>query len=514
MKPAEGATDATSRARGGDPLDGVLAVAAWTAAAAFALVTILSWLLAPRVASQLIRTARSTLYERMSNEAGWGWVGAELASWGAAVATPSGFIVAYSVPLLVVTAAALWLLREASLHRERLTVAHVDQAWRWAGRFALLLIPAAPVVVDDFWLSITWGRTLAAGINPYYEVPAWAADTFPTGGTTMNMTYGPLWGYVCAVVMRTANDSVLWGAALLKIVLAALWLGLLAVTRTLVRHRDPFAQLFSCVLVGWLPLGVLHTVGDGHNDVGMMALAGLWATLMARRAPLAASAALACSVLVKYVTAPLFLLHAIFALRSDHQRRWRELAAAAAVAAIVVGIVMGPLFRGLDFFAATRAADAGHFFRPADALYGVEELTGWSLWLVRQGVRAAFPALALSYAVALWRRPDLERLAEASAAAMCAVAMSIVSHLWPWYALWLIAPAALVPGTWMARWAFGIALVMPFPMLVWVAVPDSTNLYRFSVPAVVAYACTCAIALAVSTRLGYERRPAVPRAPD
>ena len=44
---------------------------------------------------------------------------------------------------------------------------------------------------------------------------------------------------------------------------------------------------------------------------------------------------------------------------------------------------------------------------------------------------------------------------------------SAVSHLWPWYLVWGIAFAALLPGWWLSRFIAGIAILVPFMLPIW-----------------------------------------------
>ena len=49
---------------------------------------------------------------------------------------------------------------------------------------------------------------------------------------------------------------------------------------------------------------------------------------------------------------------------------------------------------------------------------------------------------------------------------MSAVSFSLVGHVWPWFLLWVLALAALTPQAALARWGLGVALALPFPILI------------------------------------------------
>ncbi len=101
--------------------------------------------------------------------------------------------------------------------------------FNWSLAFAAVCLLAFPVFTQDMWLSAVWGRMISAGINPYYQlftpdtVPGLPLDHFP-----MVMSYGPLWGVISAIVMLVAGNSVLAAGILFKAVLAAAWIGSLA----------------------------------------------------------------------------------------------------------------------------------------------------------------------------------------------------------------------------------------------------------------------------------------------
>jgi alpha-1,6-mannosyltransferase len=42
-----------------------------------------------------------------------------------------------------------------------------------------------------------------------------------------------------------------------------------------------------------------------------------------------------------------------------------------------------------------------------------------------------------------------------------------VSHLWPWYVIWVLAFAALVPSWWLSRFIIGVAILSPFTLGFW-----------------------------------------------
>lgn len=72
---------------------------------------------------------------------------------------------------------------------------------------------------------------------------------------------------------------------------------------------------------------------------------------------------------------------------------------------------------------------------------------------------------------------------------MLSVLFVAAGHVWPWYVLWLsVVAATLHPSSCLARWSTGVALTAPFPIVVWIASPDSSEFRRFELPSLVVYA--------------------------
>lgn len=487
------------------------------AALCIALVACLSWLLAPFASYETRTYGQFEFFARIGEAIPWlqgrSYDGLPAWRWGLQLSLRSRglmedrrvFLIAYAAPLMAASLATLGVLRVAWKNRASLEPTDADRALRWGIVFAVLLVPAVPVLVPDFWLSVAWGRTLAAGINPYYDVPAVATSWLPIDAPIMHMTYGPLWAYTSAAIMWVTGGHALWGALLFKVVLAAAWVGVLCVVRALVRDRTPFEQVLAIAMVAWLPIGVVQTVGDGHNDVAMVGCALFWMHLRRSGRPMAATAALTASVLFKYASAPLFLLDALYREPEESRdiaRYVRAYLPRAALAAVLTVLAFAPVFRGLDFFASTSDVHGGHFYLPSDAILALVELTGAPLRFLAYVAVGVFPLITLLELYRYVRDGGLARLREAGAAVMMTMLLVGASHAWPWYVLWFVAMAALVPMSAYGRWATGLALAMPYPLLAWTVAPYASELKRFYLPSLLAYSMALGWYLMVRWRRG------------
>lgn len=375
-------------------------------------------------------------------------------------------ILSYWVPLAVASVAVLLLVRSLARHGDRADPALAKLLLQWSFAFAAVCALAFPVFTQDFWLSAVWGRMIVAGVNPYYalftpeSLAGLPLDHFP-----MPMSYGPLWGLISAAIMFIAGDNVLAIAILFKAVIAAAWVGSLYLVFKITEGAEARERCLAISVFGWMPAGVLQSLAEGHNDIVMVVLSLLWLLLLVRgrwEAPIA----LAASSLCKYVTAPLLIIDAVWAIR--HARVGSRTYVLRLVApALLVLATMAIFYRSPNFFDGALMVSEWHFLRPRDAVEAIGLMLGLSLWPLAVAVSAAFPAFA-AYAVwTAWQEPTFERLLQATIALMAAILFTAVSHVWPWYAVWALALAALLPNWWLSRFIIGVSILAPFTLASW-----------------------------------------------
>ena len=406
---------------------------------------------------------------------------------------PRTFSLSYGVPLAATTVVALAVL--VMLWRYPLSVNERTprQLITWASIFALVMAFAVPVLVPDFWLSFAWGRTLWWGGNPYYAVPAQSVHDLPFDAPILRATYGPLWLHLSWFVSRVTLGSVLWGSIVFKTLLVGAWIGTLLLLDRLLRAAPVARRCMALVVVGWLPLGVVQTVGEGHNDVFMVAAILGWVLLLERGRMMAASISLALSVLVKYVSAPLFLLDLLHQSNGQVPRRAlagqiRRYLPRALVVAVLVVLAFAPVFRGLDFFRSTGEVRAGYFFLPADAVKAIGAMAGINLLPLALALQAIFPLVTLWTLWRYYQSPSRENFRLAVAGIMLSVLFVVAGHVWPWYVIWLLAVAALVPSSTTFAWTTGVALGAPVILVPWTAFPQASEFVRYQVPSLFVYA--------------------------
>ena len=392
-----------------------------------------------------------------------------IAAWfrgGQPFETALSVVVSYWAGLGVASTAVLLLILSVQRQPQSAGADLPRVLLRWSYAFAAVCAAAFPVFTQDLWLSAAWGRMIAAGINPFYtlftpeSLAGLPLDHFP-----MPMSYGPLWGLLSAGLMLLAGGNAALAGILFKAAIGIAWIGALRLVYRLTGQQATHQRCMAIIVFGWLPAGVSQTLAEGHNDIAMVVLALLWLFWLTRgegRAPIA----LAASVLCKYVTAPLFAVDILWALRRE-RAGWRRYVQRMLIPALVVLATMALFYRSPEFFDGVRLVSTWYFLQPRDAVQAIEVAVGASLWPIEVAAAAAFPLYAAFAAWSAWQEPTTERFLQMALAVMCAVLFAAVSHLWAWYLVWTLALAVLVPGWWLARFVIGVSIMSPFTLGFW-----------------------------------------------
>ena len=205
--------------------------------------------------------------------------------------------------------------------------------WSFAGLFALTLFWLQPITSDLFsYLSRAHLFTDLGG-NPMIDAPLDFGDAlvqaYPTAYAVRPTVYGPAWLLMAAPATLGRYD-VVTGLVYLKGLAVVAYLGCAWCLEQILRQLRPTATLEGLYLFAWNPLVLLMAVGDGHNDIVMMALVLLSLWLLLREQWLLSCTALTLSVWIKYVSVIFIPLFALFAWqrpgREQGRKRWSPLA--------------------------------------------------------------------------------------------------------------------------------------------------------------------------------------------
>jgi len=377
---------------------------------------------------------------------------------------PTYFTFAATTPLFISSVIFAALLIILVRNRKGLTDDSLRSLYRWSIVFICVSALSFPVFAQDFWLSIGWGRMTAAGVNPYYfDLSQEYTSGLPLDYTLGRMTYGPLWALISGIVAWISGSNVLAAAVLFKLLLAGALVGSLILIWELL---DDYAVYYRCLgvaLFGWLPLTLTEFAADGHNDIVMVFFLLLWLYLLRKGRMTAASVALAASVLIKYVTAPLFLLEILYFYYSL-RRPLRTIVLPLAASGALMVAVTGLFFRSTEFFEAASTMRSWHFFTPQEAIALVCRWIGLSGRL-KYLPMLVFPLTSVYEGVRYFKLRTDDSFRLLVLAVMATILFTAPGHIFPWYLLWVTPLCALLPSQPLSRWVIGAALAFPFALL-------------------------------------------------
>jgi Glycosyltransferase family 87 len=338
----------------------------------------------------------------------------------------------YEVQLLVVCACYAIVLACAR---------SVGSRTLWAGivlaHVAVLLAP--PLLSADLFGYLDFARLgVLHGLDPYTHTAAAATGDaiYPyLGWHDVSTPYGPLFTLFTDGLVPLGIAGGIWA---LKVVAALTSLAAVVLVWRSADRRGQ-APATAAALLGLNPLVLVFAVGGAHNDtlLGLLVAAGLVAVL--DRRDLAGPATLVGAIAIK-ASAGLALPFALIAAHRRGRGRQAILAVVVALSAILLVTLVGfggqvsgivGSLRGQQQLVAVHSVPAY-----------VSRLLGLGTYdsTVRSVFDVGFAAAAIACLAQTWRHPDrwLEAYGWTTLALLCATAW-----LLPWYALWVLLPAAL-----------------------------------------------------------------------
>ncbi len=323
----------------------------------------------------------------------------------------------------------------------------------------LMMLWLYPIDAADVFDNIARGRITAHyGGNPFYEPPRrYAQDAFFAYVAWPDYTtaYGPLWELLAAGTSRLAGEARLANLLAFKALGLVFYAGCLALIAGILRQKAPERALQGVCLFGLNPFVIYETAGNGHNDIVVvfLILLGVWALLRGRFS--LAVLALLAGGLVKFIPLMLLPVAGAAALRAmpTWPKRLRWLLLIGLTGAVMTLALFAPFWRGGDILAVQRRATL--FTTSLPALLQAQLEPGLGIDASQRtvaAVAALLTAVAAGYqAWRVWRGGDWQ--APIWAAAHVLLFYLLFTCLWfqPWYALWPLALAALLPEGALAR---------------------------------------------------------------
>jgi hypothetical protein len=171
---------------------------------------------------------------------------------------------------------------------------------------------------------------------------------------------------------------------------------------------------------------------------------------------------------------PFFLVDVIVAWRL-HGLGWRQLFVRYVGPGLLGIVVFAIFYRSPQFFEGTRVISEWEFLQPRHAVEAIELAVGFDLDVLDWTITATFALIALYSVVVLWRTPTLDNATKAALATMSAISFVGIAHLWPWYLVWTVLLAALVPRWWLARFVIGVSVLAAFSLSFWWVEPFANS---------------------------------------
>lgn len=369
--------------------------------------------------------------------------------------------------------------------------------WGFAGLFAVTLFWLMPITSDLFtYLSqahlytdlganpLVHAVVDGSGVDPIHNrVQDRLLMAYPTHYATSPSVYGPAWTLVSALGTLGTHD-VPGGLVYLKGLAVLAFLACGWSLERILRQLRPESALEGLYLFAWNPLVLLMAVGDGHNDVVMVAavLLALWSLL--RESWALAFGMLALSVWIKFVSVIFLPLFAVYVWRQMGKADGRAVSRGPLRAAVPGGDLWPLIVRGGLAVAAVSVVVLAPFW-PIDWVTGLAgrlllpaNWVGKTSGLAAQIMTAGLLLFAMTYVVVARRlscslksagkhgsRQQASggaflQLVDASFAVALLAFVLGAARSQPWHLLWPAALAGVARQWWAWPVVIGLSAVM------------------------------------------------------
>jgi fumarate reductase subunit D len=318
--------------------------------------------------------------------------------------------------------------------------------------FSAVYLFTAPFDAADIYDNILHGRILGVySANPFHQVIAdYPNDPFYayTAWKHSQSAYGPIWELLAGLTARLAGDGIIANVLAFKLLPGFFYLGSVWLVVLYLRRNVPEQALSGAFLLGWNPMALYETWGNGHNDMAMAfwILVAVW--WISRRQYSLAAISLMVGTLIKFI--PILLIPAVLWIG------WRDLQKASLRFAFIAQTAIGSgLLTALFYFPfwdGTATLDIGRrmqLYTTSIPTVLFRALTP-SLGIQDAGSVVSLFALGLLFLFVLYQTFSAEKLDPVngylqSAFNVLAFYLLVVClSFHQWYSLWLIALIPLV----------------------------------------------------------------------
>jgi alpha-1,6-mannosyltransferase len=293
-----------------------------------------------------------------------------------------------------------------------------------------------------------------------HQIDAWRHFASEWGNSTS--PYGPLWNWIAWPATKISGDDIGKALAGFKVLAGASILIGAAVIYAIANRLRPGTGAAAALLYCWNPLVLWEGAGNGHNDVVMLIpiLAALL-LLVSRRFP-GVIPLIVAAAMIKYVALLLipFAVIAIWRLDPPWKDRFRNAVWSLIGSVAVIAFSLAPFFdvkairaslkTQSDIVLTSSASLAIGLYRKR---YPIPTITHWAHLIGYSILAVGFASIV----VLTWRRPGRSERAWFEM-----LFLYLITAAWtvrPWYGIWLVALAAVLPLGWPAAramiWSLG-----------------------------------------------------------
>jgi hypothetical protein len=409
-----------------------------------------------------------------------------LCTYDAGLVGPWGSLAGCLLGLAILVAAYLWgwrLLLGGGARRAEQVRSARRITWAFTFLFAATLFWLTPITSDLFnylgqaeqFMSRGTNPLLAAAVDPSElgSSRGHRGTSYLTAYASSPSMYGPAWVLLsspAALGPRVGATGLFYlkGLALVAF-LAGAWL-VERTVRATAASSTPLDGSLKAVealyLFAWNPLVLLTAVGDGHNDIVMMALVLMACWLLVRESWSLAFAALVVSVCIKYVgvvLVPLFGLYALRHARPGRGRMWPWALRGGVGLVVLSALVLGP-FGGPKWIVEWGLGLPGRFLKPSN--WSGNGAGVWGILSDHSAVimGAGLILFAMVYGMLVWRlarkEPTFGELMRAGFLSLILAFLLGAARSQPWHLIWATALAGLSPSPWAWPAIMGLSTVM------------------------------------------------------
>src|ERR1043165_8054164 len=319
--------------------------------------------------------------------------------------------------------------------------------------FIFLFLFMAPLDARDIYDNIFHGRILGIyGANPFRDViSSFPHDPFfkyPWWKHSPS-AYGPLWEALAGITARLAGDGIVANILAFKILPGIFHLASLAVIIFFLRRTQPQNTLAGAVMLGWNPIVLYETWGNGHNDITMMFWVLLAALLISQKRYSLGILSLVAGTLVKFIPLlliPTAMLIGFQSLENLKSRFWFIVKTSLA-AVILIMITYIPFWDGMATFSIGRRMQMFTTSIPALIYTLLKPAFGWfeAAHLISLGALGLLAIFTLIQTLRTQKHESTERFLQTAFNILAFYLL--VTCLWfqQWYGIWLISLAPLLP---------------------------------------------------------------------